>query len=234
MSVIMGRRLGMEKCKELKCECCPLEKYCNKVFSTPNQHFEEIYEKYKNVDKKLEIMEISIDSIRFLLEKEDIQKELNSISPLRKDILNVQGFIGPVSDDYQAYLDNEFKKFIEEHSQDDEKKVGFVEYLYSLMDKYGYDNAADLYNLAGISRQLWSSIISGKSHPSLNVCIKLAFAMHLTNHECKYLLKKAGFTLASSSKYALIIRFALEYEIYHLDFVNDLLEKNGYSDSLIY
>ena len=28
------------------------------------------------------------------------------------------------------------------------------------MDKYGYDNA-DLYNLAGISRQLWSSIISG-------------------------------------------------------------------------
>ena len=131
-------------------------------------------------------------------------------------------------------LENEFQKFMEKHSQEEEKTVGFIEYLYSLMDKYGFDNAADLYNRVSISRQLWSSIISGKSHPSLNVCVKIVFAMHLTIHECKYLLKKAGFTLASSSKYALIIRFALEYQIYDLYIVNDLLEKNGYSDSLIY
>ncbi len=123
--------------------------------------------------------------------------------------------------------------FIKKHSENKEKTSSFVEYLYSLMNKYGYDNPADIYNKANISRQLWSSIVSEESHPSLNVCLKIALVMHVTNHECKYLLKKAGYTLASSNKFALIIRYAIENKIYDIDEVNDLLEKNGYSDSLI-
>ncbi len=123
--------------------------------------------------------------------------------------------------------------FIKKHSENKEKTSSFVEYLYSLMNKYGYDNPADIYNKANISRQLWSSIVSEKSHPSLNVCLKIALVMHVTNHECKYFLKKAGYTLASSNKFALIIRYAIENKIYDIDEVNDLLEKNGYSDSLI-
>ncbi len=125
------------------------------------------------------------------------------------------------------------KEFIEKHSKSKEKTSSFVEYLYSLMDKYGFDNAADLYNKANISRQLWSSIISEKSNPSLNVCLKIAFALNVNNHECKYLLKKAGYTLASSNKYALIIRYAIENKIYDIYEVNKLLENNGYADSLI-
>ena len=125
------------------------------------------------------------------------------------------------------------EEYIEKHSRNKEKTSSFVEYLYSLMDKYGFENAADIYNKANISRQLWSSIISEKSHPSLNVCLKIALVMHATNHECKYLLKKAGYTLASSNKFALIIRYAIENKIYNINDVNDLLEKNGYADSLI-
>ena len=125
------------------------------------------------------------------------------------------------------------EEFIKKHSSSKEKTSSFIEYLYSLMDNYGFENASDLYNKANISRQLWSSIISGKSNPSLNVCLKLAFAMHVTNHECKYLLKKAGYTLASSNKYSLIIRYAIENEIYDIYRVNELLEQNGYADSLI-
>ena len=124
-------------------------------------------------------------------------------------------------------------EFIEKHQKNKEKSSSFVDYLYSLMDKYGFNNAADLYNKANISRQLWSSIISEKSNPSLNVCIKLALVMHVTNHECKYLLKKAGYTLSSSNKYALIIRYAIENKIYDIYEVNKLLEDNGYADSLI-
>ena len=86
------------------------------------------------------------------------------------------------------------EEFIKKHSSTQEKTSSFVEYLYSLMDKYGFDNASNLYNKANISRQLWSSIISEKSNPSLNVCLKIAFALQVTNHECKYLLKKAGYT----------------------------------------
>ena len=57
--------------------------------------------------------------------------------------------------------------------------------------------------------------------------------MQVNNHECKYLLKKAGFTLASSSPFALIIRYAIENKIYDLVTVNRFLEENGYADSLI-
>ena len=101
------------------------------------------------------------------------------------------------------------------------------------MKKYNIDNPATLYNKANISRQLWSSIISEKSNPSLNVCLKIALTLKVNNHECKYLLKKAGFTLASSNKFALIIRYAIENKIYDISKVNKLLEENGYKDSLI-
>lgn len=125
------------------------------------------------------------------------------------------------------------EQFINKHRSNKEKTVSFVEYLYSLMDKYGFDKNPDLYNKANITRQNWSSIISDKSHPSLNTCLKIAFALRVDNHECKYLLKKAGYTLASSNKYALIIRYCIENKIYDIYEVNKLLEDNGYSDSLI-
>lgn len=128
--------------------------------------------------------------------------------------------------DIQAYIDS--------HTQNKMKSSSFVTYLYHLMDKYGFTKASDLYNKANISRQLWSSIISEKSNPSLSVCIKLVFALKLSNSECKYLLKKAGYTLSSASKYSLIIRYALENKIYDLDELNKALEEFGYTDSLIY
>lgn len=85
-----------------------------------------------------------------------------------------------------------------------------ISYLYELMDKYGFKEASDLYNKANVSRQLYSSIISGKSNPSLNTSLKFVFALKANNHECKYSLKKAGYTLASASIYSLVIRYCLE------------------------
>ena len=126
------------------------------------------------------------------------------------------------------------EEYIKEHTQVKEKAVDFVTYLNSLLDKYGYDKSSNLYNKANISRQLWSSIISGKSNPSLNVCLKIVFALKCDSHECKYLLKKAGYTLPSSNKYSLIIKYAIENRIYDLNEVNDMLIEYGYEDSLIY
>lgn len=48
--------------------------------------------------------------------------------------------------------------------------------------------------------------------------------MHLNDHDFKYLLKKAGYTLSSSSEFALVIRFCIENKIYKISEVNRLLE----------
>lgn len=120
--------------------------------------------------------------------------------------------------------------FIAAHRKSEEKRVGFVQYLYALMEKHRIEKTSDIYTKANITKQAWSKIISGKSYPSLNTCIKIAFAMRLSNHECKYLLKKAGYTLASSSIFALIIRYCFENQIYDLCQVNDYLTEYGYDD----
>ena len=120
------------------------------------------------------------------------------------------------------------KEYISRHKLNKEKANDFVTYLYELMDKYGFDKNSDLYDKANISRQHWSKIINEEIQPSLETVLKLVFALRLNNHECKYLLKKAGYTLASSSTYALVIRYSIENKIYDLNKVNDLLEEYGF------
>ena len=120
------------------------------------------------------------------------------------------------------------KEYISRHRVNKKKADDFVTYLYELMDKYGFDKNSDLYDKANISRQYWSKLINKERQPSLETTLKLVFALKLTNQECKYLLKKAGYTLASSSTYALIIRYSIENKIYDLNKVNDLLEEHGF------
>lgn len=130
-------------------------------------------------------------------------------------------------------MNQELEEYIQRHQKNHEKSESFVDYLYELMKEHQIENPSDVYKKAYISRQLWSSIVSSKSTPSLNACIKIALAMKLSNHECKYLLKKAGYTLSSSSRYALVIRFAIEHQIYDIYEVNKLLMDAGYEDSLL-
>lgn len=130
-------------------------------------------------------------------------------------------------------MSEELEQYIAKHQKNREKSESFVDYLYELMEKHQIENPSDVYKKAFLSRQLYSSIISLKSSPSLNTCIKLALAKHLDNHECKYLLKKAGYTLSSSSRFSLTIRFAIEKHIYDIYEVNKLLIDAGYEDSLL-
>lgn len=122
------------------------------------------------------------------------------------------------------------EEFITEHRKNEEKSEDFVSYLYKLLDKHDVKKSSDVYIRANLTKQAWSKIISGKSRPSLNTCIKIAFALRLNNHECKYLLKKAGYTLSSSSVFALIIRYCFENGIYDLCAVSDMLEEYGFED----
>ncbi len=118
--------------------------------------------------------------------------------------------------------------YIKIHQSNKKKKISFVEYLYSLMDERKIIKSSDLYNKAFVSKQTFSNIISNNVNPSLNTCIKLALALQLSNDECKLLLKKAGYTLASQSTFNLIIRYCFENKIYELVEVNRYLKEFGY------
>ena len=122
----------------------------------------------------------------------------------------------------------ELEEFIKKHQVNREKSKDFQSYLFELIEKHGFKKDSDVYNKANISRQSWSLIISGKVTPSLTTLIKIVFALKLDNHECKYLLKKAGFTLASSSEYALIIRYFIETKDYDIYKLSDCLEEHGF------
>lgn len=125
-------------------------------------------------------------------------------------------------------LDN----YIAEHRKNTVRSSDFREYLVFLMNKYGFEKDSDLYNKANISRQVWSSSVMNyskkDSYPLLNTLLKIAFALHCENQECKYLLKKAGITLSSSSVYNLIIRYCFENKIFDINDVNQLLETKGF------
>lgn len=126
------------------------------------------------------------------------------------------------------------EEFINKHRKNEEKASDFVKYLDQLIKNKGIKKDSIVYKKANITRQHWSAIISNKISPSLNTVLKIVFALELNNHECKFLLKKAGFTLASSSMYALIIRYHIENKIYDLQAVNNQLIKYGFANSLIY
>ena len=119
------------------------------------------------------------------------------------------------------------EEFIKKHRTSEEKSSSLMRYIELLKEKHGIKKDSEIYNKANISRQNWHSILSEKSEPKLNTILKIVFSMKLDNHECKYLLKKVGFTLASSSKFALVIRYCLENKIYELYEVNDYLERCG-------
>jgi len=107
-----------------------------------------------------------------------------------------------------------------------DKELGFLDYYFKLLNKKGLKDS-DVYNNVYMSRQTYSKIISNKMIPSLNNAVRLAIGLKTTNNECKLLLKKLGYTLASSSLFSLVIRYSFDNEIYNIDEINRLLDSVG-------
>ena len=118
------------------------------------------------------------------------------------------------------------EQFLKDNIKDKDHQMEFIDYFYKLLDKYKIDGK-DVYKRMNMSRQLYSRIISGSIVPSIKSAVKLALEIQCTNDECKLLLKKVGYTLPSSNKFALIIRYCLENKIYDYFQINELLVENG-------
>ena len=105
----------------------------------------------------------------------------------------------------------------------DSKKPTFSETLMNFIDKRGLKDS-EVYNKAGISRQLFSKIrIHQNYKPTKPTVLLFALAMELDLNDTKELLASAGFTLSHSSKQDLIIEFLISKGIHDIFTVNDVL-----------
>lgn len=117
-------------------------------------------------------------------------------------------------------------KYIETQRNDKIKTMPFIDYIYFIMDMKNL-TPSEVYKNADIDRRTWSKIISNQMIPSLEMTVKIAIGLQLTNEECKILLKKLNYTLSRSSDFALIIRYCLDNKIYSLIKINELLYEKG-------
>ena len=120
------------------------------------------------------------------------------------------------------YLD----KYIETQRNDKIKTMPFIDYIYFIMDMKNL-TPSEVYKNADIDRRTWSKIISNQMIPSLEMTVKIAIGLQLTNEECKILLKKLNYTLSRSSDFALVIRYCLDNKIYSLIKINEILYEKG-------
>lgn len=102
----------------------------------------------------------------------------------------------------------------------------FHKYLCSLIDSKGMTDP-EAYKKAGIDRRLFSKIMSDVNYrPSKRTTCMLAIALQLDFHECKHLIKAAGYIL-NRDTFDLVIRYCIDEKIYDQQEVDSLLiEKN--------
>ncbi len=92
----------------------------------------------------------------------------------------------------------------------------FTEAVLRLLDACGEKDSA-VYRRAGISRQLFSKIISDKNYqPRKNTAIQLAIGLELDILQTQELLGKAGYVLTRSSKTDLVVQYFINHKVYNM------------------
>ena len=106
-----------------------------------------------------------------------------------------------------------------------QEDCGFTDRLIQLLNQSGKKNS-EVYKRAGISKQLFSKIISNPHYqPTKPTAIALAIGLELDYEGTQDLIGHAGFTLTNSSKFDLIIRYAIEHKIYNVVEIDLILFK---------
>ena len=109
--------------------------------------------------------------------------------------------------------------------------AGFAETLLKLIDATG-EKDSTIYKKANVTKQTFNKI---KNNPGYNTsrqtAVAFALALELDQEETDDLLRRAGFALGYSSKFDLIIRWAIENREYNVIKVNCVLA--SYDQSLL-
>ena len=101
--------------------------------------------------------------------------------------------------------------------------VSFSQTVLSLIDARGLTDV-EVYKRANLSRQLFSKIRRDQGYkPTKATAVALAIALELSLDECNDLLERAGFSLSTSSKFDVIVRYFIERECYDIYKLNAML-----------
>lgn len=101
--------------------------------------------------------------------------------------------------------------------------ASFSQTVLSLIDARGLTDV-EVYKRANLSRQLFSKIRRDQGYkPTKATAVALAIALELSLDECNDLLERAGFSLSTSSKFDVIVRYFIERECYDIYKLNAML-----------
>lgn len=101
--------------------------------------------------------------------------------------------------------------------------ASFSQTVLSLIDARGLTDV-EVYKRANLSRQLFSKIRRDQEYkPTKATAVALAIALELSLDECNDLLERAGFSLSTSSKFDVIVRYFIERECYDIYKLNAML-----------
>lgn len=121
-------------------------------------------------------------------------------------------------------MDNKLIEYIDDRNSGNDT---FCEMMFSLIDQKGFTDT-EVYKRAGLNRKYFSKLRSDPHYkPKKKVVCAIALALELDNATCKKLVKKAGYILSSANKFDLVIRYAIENEIYDIMKVNEMLFELG-------
>ena len=107
--------------------------------------------------------------------------------------------------------------------------AGFTETLLKLIDKTGKKDS-EVYKKANLTKQHFSKIRNNLHYkPTKPTAIALALALELDLDATRDLIGRAGYALTNSSKFDLIIRYAIEHGRYNLVEINCMLFEHDQS-----
>ena len=115
--------------------------------------------------------------------------------------------------------------FLKLYSQAKNGLETFSEMLLRLIKESGEKNSV-IYNRANIDRRHFSKIANHVDYqPSKQTVLAFAIALKLDFERTRSLLAVAGFSLTKSNLADVIVSFFIEYKIFDVDLVNQILYK---------